>query len=207
LNEFFDRTIAQGSGINPAKSHGTSRLHVQYITQISVRPPTFVVFTAGGKAGLHFSFVRHLENRMREEFGFPGMRVLQFAFGGDATNDHLPHNHTRETVVYTGTHDNDTTVGWWENLDSGQREYCLQYLASDGTEINWDMIRAAMASVADTAIIPMQDVLGLASDARMNLPASTTGNWTWRMKDKVVPEGLSGRLRELTEVYGRIGGF
>jgi GTP-binding protein len=70
LNEFFDRVIVQGSGINPAKSHGTSRLHVQYITQISVRPPTFVVFTAGGKAGLHFSFVRHLENRMREEFGF-----------------------------------------------------------------------------------------------------------------------------------------
>jgi 4-alpha-glucanotransferase len=145
--------------------------------------------------------------RLREEFGFPGMRVLQFAFGGDATNDHLPHNHTRETIVYTGTHDNDTTFGWFENLDSHQREYCLQYLASNGSEINWDMIRAAMASVADTAIIPMQDVLGLASDARMNLPASTTGNWNWRMKDKVVPDDLSARLRELTEAYGRTARF
>lgn len=144
---------------------------------------------------------------LREESGFPGMRVLQFAFGGDATNDHLPHNHTHETVVYTGTHDNDTTIGWFENLDRDQREYCLQYLASDGSEINWDMIRAAMASVADSAIIPMQDVLGLGSDARMNLPASTTGNWTWRMKDKVVPEDLSARLRELTEAYGRTARF
>jgi len=138
-----------------------------------------------------------------EEFGFPGMRVLQFAFGGDATNDHLPHNHTRETVVYTGTHDNDTTIGWWESLDNNQREYCLQYLASDGSEIDWDMIRVAMASVADTAIIPMQDVLGLASDARMNLPASTTGNWTWRMPFNSIPNELIQRLKVLTEVYGR----
>lgn len=140
---------------------------------------------------------------LREEFGFPGMRVLQFAFGGDATNDHLPHNHTRETVVYTGTHDNDTTIGWFENLDSHQREYCLQYLAGDGSEINWDMIRTALASVADTAIIPVQDVLGLASDARMNLPASTTGNWSWRMPFSSIPNELISRLKALTEIYGR----
>lgn len=141
--------------------------------------------------------------RLREEFGFPGMRVLQFAFGGDATNDHLPHNHTHETVVYTGTHDNDTTIGWFENLDSHQREYCLQYLAGDAVAINWDMIRAALASVADTAIIPMQDVLGLASDARMNLPASTTGNWSWRMPFNSIPNELVQRLNALTEIYGR----
>jgi len=141
--------------------------------------------------------------RLREEFGFPGMRVLQFAFGGDATNDHLPHNHTRETVVYTGTHDNDTTIGWFENLDGDQREYCLQYLAIDRSEINWDMIRAAMASVADNAIIPMQDVLGLPSEARMNLPASENGNWTWRMPLNSIPHELIQRLKVLTEVYGR----
>ena len=140
---------------------------------------------------------------LREEFGFPGMRVLQFAFGGDATNDHLPHNHTHETVVYTGTHDNDTTIGWFENLDSYQREYCLQYLAGDAGEINWDMIRAALASVADTAIIAMQDVLGLASDARMNLPASTTGNWNWRLQPSAFTEQLADRLRHLANLYGR----
>ena len=140
---------------------------------------------------------------LREESGFPGMRVLQFAFGGNATNDHLPHNHTHGTVVYTGTHDNDTTIGWFENLDNDQRKYCLQYLASNGSEINWDMIRAAMASVADTAIIPMQDVLGLASDARMNLPASTTGNWSWRMPSNPIPNELIQRLKVLTEIYGR----
>ena len=140
---------------------------------------------------------------LRAEFGFPGMRVLQFAFGGDATNDHLPHNHRHETVVYTGTHDNDTTMGWFENLDGDQREYCLKYLASDGSEINWDMIRAAMASVADTAIIPMQDVPGLGNEARMNLPASTTGNWAWRLQPNALTAQLANRLRELANLYGR----
>jgi len=140
---------------------------------------------------------------LREESGFPGMRVLQFAFGGDATNDHLPHNHTHETVVYTGTHDNDMTIGWFENLDRDQREYCLQYLASDGSEINWVLIRAAMASVADSAITPMQDVLGLGSDARMNLPASTTGNWTWQLQPGAFTEQLADRLRQLANLYGR----
>src|SRR4051812_11364821 len=113
---------------------------------------------------------------LREEFGFPGMRVLQFAFGGDATNDHLLHNHTRDSVVYSGTHDNDTTVGWFSEIGEQDRAHCLSYLASDGGKINWDMIRAAMASVGDWAIIPMQDVLGLGNEARMNLPASEQGN-------------------------------
>ena len=140
---------------------------------------------------------------LRKEFGFPGMRVLQFAFGGDVTNDHLPHNYEHDTVAYTGTHDNDTTIGWFAGLATEEREYCLKYLASEVREINWDMIRAAMASVADTAIIPMQDVLGLSSEARMNLPASESGNWIWRMKNEMVSEDVSARLRELTQVYGR----
>jgi 4-alpha-glucanotransferase len=141
---------------------------------------------------------------LREEFGFPGMRVLQFAFGGDATNDHLPHRHTRDSVVYTGTHDNDTTVGWFSELGEKERAHCLSYLATDGGQINWDMIRAAMASVADLAILPLQDVLGLGNEARMNLPASEQGNWNWRMKPDVLNGELSTRLRDLTTLYGRI---
>ena len=140
---------------------------------------------------------------LREEFGFPGMRVLQFAFGGDATNDHLPHNHTRDSVVYSGTHDNDTTVGWFSEAGEHDRAHCLSYLGGDGSEINWDMIRAAMASVGDWAIIPMQDVLGLGNQARMNLPASEHGNWNWRMKSNVLGRDLSARLRDLAKLYGR----
>ena len=140
---------------------------------------------------------------LRAEFGFPGMRVLQFAFGGDATNDHLPHNHTRDSVVYTGTHDNDTTAGWLANLPGKEREYCLEYLSSTGNEIHWDLIRAVMASVADLAIVPMQDVLGLGSEARMNLPASTSGNWSWRMKPNAINDEIPQRLRELGRLFGR----
>jgi 4-alpha-glucanotransferase len=141
--------------------------------------------------------------QLRESFGFPGMRVLQFAFGGDATNDHLPHNHTRDTVVYTGTHDNDTTIGWFTSLEADARAHCAQYLATEGREINWDMIRAAVASVATTAIIPMQDVLGLGTEARMNLPASKDGNWTWRMKPNATNDEIAERLNDLTRLYGR----
>lgn len=141
---------------------------------------------------------------LREEFGFPGMRVLQFAFGGDATNDHLPHNHTRDSVVYTGTHDNDTTVGWFANLGADEREYALRYLHTDGSDLNWELIRAALASVGNLAILPMQDVLGLGHEARMNLPASETGNWDWRMKPRALTGGLATRLRDLTKLYGRI---
>lgn len=141
--------------------------------------------------------------RLREEFGFPGMRVLQFAFSGDETNEHLPRNHTQDTVVYTGTHDNDTSLGWFQSLNEAERNSCLRELGSDGREVNWDMIREALSSIADTAIIPLQDVLGLDSEARMNLPASETGNWKWRMKPGVLSPDLAGRLRNLTELAGR----
>jgi 4-alpha-glucanotransferase len=142
--------------------------------------------------------------RLRAEFAFPGMRVLQFAFGGDATNVHLPHNHARDSVVYTGTHDNDTTIGWFENLPDQEREYCLNYLSSNGREINWDLIRAVMASVAEVAIIPLQDVLGLGNEARMNLPASTSGNWSWRMAPDAINDEIARRLNELGRLFGRI---
>ncbi|MDT7541578.1 MAG: 4-alpha-glucanotransferase [Acidobacteriota bacterium] len=151
---------------------------------------------------------------LRDEFGFPGMRILQFAFGSDAESRDLPHNYRANVVVYTGTHDNDTTVGWFNSVtghdstrDAAQvereRKYCLDYLDTDGAEINWDFIRAALASVADTSIIPLQDVLGLDGRARMNLPASTAGNWSWRFERGSLTQDVSARLRELTELYGR----
>lgn len=152
---------------------------------------------------------------LRDSFGFPGMRILQFAFGGDAKNHDLPHNYIKNSVAYTGTHDNDTTVGWFHShagagstRDAGQigkeHDFCLKYLNSDGTEIHWDFIRAVWSSVADTAIVPMQDLLGLGNEARMNLPASSSGNWFWRCREGDFNKEISKRLRELTEIYGRI---
>ena len=146
---------------------------------------------------------------LRDSFGLPGMRILQFAFGGDAKNQNLPHNYIRNSVAYTGTHDNDTAVGWWRTrLDAGEsasreREFCLRYLMSDGAEINWDLIRALWSSVADTAIVPLQDALGLDNEARMNVPASSTGNWQWRFRDENLTAETRSRLRSLTETYGR----
>jgi 4-alpha-glucanotransferase len=151
---------------------------------------------------------------LRDDFGFPGMRILQFAFGGDPANHDLPHNYHRNVVVYTGTHDNDTTVGWFESeagtgstRDAAQiereREFCLKYLQADGREIHWAFIRAVLASVADMAIVPLQDVLGLDTTARMNLPNTTSGNWEWRYKAGALTFEISERLKELTELYGR----
>ena len=150
---------------------------------------------------------------LRDDFGFPGMRIVQFAFR-NLINTDLPHNYVPNTVVYTGTHDNDTSVGWFNSQagagstrDAAQiereREFCLQYLNSDGREINWDFIRCAMASVGDTAIVPLQDVLGLDSRARMNLPASTEGNWRWRFRQEALTGNLKDRLKQLTELYVR----
>jgi 4-alpha-glucanotransferase len=151
---------------------------------------------------------------LRDDFGFPGMRVLQFAFSSDSSNRDLPHNYVRNTVVYTGTHDNDTTVGWFTSCAGAgstrdaqqierERAYCMKYLNSDGRQINWDLIRAAFASVANTAIVPLQDVLGLGSQARMNLPASQEGNWRWRFRSDALKKELSDRLKEMTHIYGR----
>jgi 4-alpha-glucanotransferase len=148
-------------------------------------------------------FVTPEVNKLRDEFGIAGMKILQFAFGGDAQNHDLPHNYISNCVAYTGTHDNDTTVGWWRSIKVSEREFCKRYLNSDGKEINWDLIRTAWASVADTAITPMQDILGIGSEGRMNLPATTVNNWQWRMKkDAIRPEHVK-RLRSLSEIYGR----
>lgn len=151
---------------------------------------------------------------LRDHFELPGMRILQFGFGSDTKNPDLPHNYIRNCVVYTGTHDNDTTVGWFTSVagegstrESDQiereRKFCLDYLNSDGKEIHWDFIRALLASVADTAIVPVQDLLGLGNKARMNLPNSTSGNWAWRYEAGALTDEIGARLRKLTETYGR----
>jgi 4-alpha-glucanotransferase len=140
-------------------------------------------------------------------FDFPGMKILQYAFGGDAKNSYLPHNYIPNCCVYTGTHDNETTVGWFKGKGSKQfkqeKDFCLKYLRSNGKEIHWDFIREALASVANTAIIPMQDLLGLDNKARMNVPASASNNWQWRCIEKDFNEKIAIRLRDLVEMYGR----
>ena len=153
-------------------------------------------------------------HELRDEFGFPGMRVLQFAFGGDPGDTHLPHNYERNTVVYTGTHDNDTTRGWFDARSDAnaagneglkrERENALQYLGTDGAQIHWDFVREAFKSVADTAIVPAQDLLGLGSEARMNTPASAEGNWTWRLAHGALTDELRDRLKELTRLCARL---
>ena len=152
--------------------------------------------------------------KLRDDFGFPGMRILQFAFSSDAKNMDLPHNYHRNVVAYTGTHDNDTTVGWFHSVAGVgstrtqaqidiEHSFCTKYLHTSGEEIHWDFIRAVFASVADTAIIPLQDLLGLGTEGRMNLPNSTEGNWSWRFAKAALMDIHGERLRDLTETYGR----
>ncbi len=152
---------------------------------------------------------------MRDRLKFPGMRVLQMAFGNDPkAAEYRPHNHTRHSVVYTATHDHNTTVGWFtakagtqtsqtkEEVEK-ERRYALAYVDTDGREIHWDFIRLALGSVANTAIFPLQDVLGLGSEARMNLPGTFAGNWEWRFTTDMLTPAISDRLRALTRIYER----
>ncbi len=139
---------------------------------------------------------------LRRSLGLPGMKVLQFAFGS-IESDHLPHCLTPDTVVYTGTHDNDTIRGWYAEAGPEERGRALDYLGSDGREIHWDLIRAALTSVADLAVVPIQDVLGLGSEGRLNRPGDAAGNWRWRLAADQLTEELAGRLRRLTELTGR----
>jgi len=146
---------------------------------------------------------------LRQALGFPGMRVLQFAFGGDATNPHLPHTYDDNSVVYTGTHDNDTTAGWFAALppDSRERSYALDYLALTPTTtapvFTWAMLRAANASVAQIALAPLQDALALGGAARMNMPSRPDHNWEWRYQDAQLTPEVAARLKALAATYGR----
>jgi 4-alpha-glucanotransferase len=151
---------------------------------------------------------------LREALDLPGMAILQFAFGTDPqAPEFRPHNYPRHRVVYTGTHDNDTTVGWWtgdvghttrslEEIDA-ERAFTRRYLATAGTEIHWDFIRAVLASVAETAIVPAQDLLGLGSEARMNQPGTPSGNWRWRLQPGQLTGAIAARLAELAETFDR----
>lgn len=142
---------------------------------------------------------------LRQAIGAPGMKILQFAFAGTAHHHFLPHNFDGPGwVVYTGTHDNDTALGWYRSTTEAARHRFRVYAGRDGADVSWDLIRMAWASVAATAIAPMQDVLGLGSEGRMNVPGEARGNWTWRMQDP--PWWATDRLRELAWAYGRLPG-
>lgn len=143
-------------------------------------------------------------HELRIACGFPGMRVFQFAFGDSAANPYLPHNYVPQTVAYTGTHDNDTTVGWWEQLDPHQRDTVRRYLGREADQqIHWAMMRAVSQSVADTAIYPFQDVLGLGSASRMNVPANPKGCWEWRFQWAQVGDAPAAELGAMTRAHGR----
>lgn len=159
-------------------------------------------------------FITGEVNALRQEFGFPGMRVLQFGFGGDAASHDLPHNYDFNSVAYTGTHDNDTVKGWFESRPKNasedemarwtrEREFCLEYLGTRGGEINWDFIRTVLASVSGLSIIPLQDLLGSGSEARMNYPSTREGNWQWRYGAGDLAPELAERLLKLTRLFGR----
>jgi 4-alpha-glucanotransferase len=144
---------------------------------------------------------------LADQFGLPGMRVLQFAFG-EGADAYLPHRYPSNCSVYTGTHDNDTAVGWFESLaptPEGRRERrrVLDYLGSSGRQVHWDLIRIASMSVADLAIFPLQDLLGLGSRARMNVPGTATGNWCWRVDEAALTRALAEQMGKLTAIYGR----
>ncbi|MCO5201292.1 MAG: 4-alpha-glucanotransferase [Chloroflexi bacterium] len=141
---------------------------------------------------------------LRDRLGYPGMAVLQFAFEGGPDNPYLPRNQVENSVVFTGTHDNDTTLGWWESLPEPHRDVVRMELGIDGSDIVDDMIRAAYASVGRTVLIPMQDVLKLGGEARMNRPAVLDGNWGWRFEWPQVPPGRAAWLRELAIATGRL---
>ncbi len=145
---------------------------------------------------------------LRESLGFPGMKVLQFAFGGGQWGDslYLPHNYSPNCVVYTGTHDNDTICGWYHAAPEKTRDHVRRYLGADGSDIAWDLIRLAYSSVASLAITTRQDLLKLGTEARLNLPGTPAGNWEWRLTAGMLTQGIAGRLSDLAELYGRKAG-
>jgi 4-alpha-glucanotransferase len=140
---------------------------------------------------------------LRDDYGFPGMKILQFAFGSGSANSYLPHNHIRNCVVYTGTHDNDTSAGWYNGLSDKERLSLCEYLGLSDKNPAEGLVCAALMSVADTAIIPFQDILGLPTASRMNVPGVPDGNWEWRFSWDMVDKGLAARFNHMLETYGR----
>ncbi len=140
---------------------------------------------------------------MREEFGFPGMKIFQFAFATDPDDPFLPHNYPRNCVAYTGTHDNDTAKGWYNSAPNIERDLFRRYVARSGDDASWDMIRAVWSSVSIMALAPMQDFLSLGTEARMNYPSRASGNWFWRMLPGALTPSLLARIKETNYLYSR----
>jgi 4-alpha-glucanotransferase len=141
--------------------------------------------------------------KLRDDFGFPGMKVLQFAFADGVENAFLPHNYSSNTVVYTGTHDNDTSLGWYQTATEREKDFARRYMNVSGNEIPRDLVKLALRSVADMAILPFQDVLGLGTEHRMNLPGTTQGNWEWRFTWDMVQPYHATNLYETTALAAR----
>lgn len=175
------------------------RAVTQALGEVAIIAEDLGDFDAESRAGV---------DALRAEFGFPGMKVLQFAFGSGPANPFLPHNYRPDCVAYTGTHDNDTAVGWYERTSTeAERDHARRYLRCDGSDIAWDLIRAAWASVAQTAMTTAQDLLSLGHEARMNTPATCGApNWCWRLLPGALDDRVAARLRELTYLYGRLPG-
>lgn len=141
---------------------------------------------------------------LRDRYNFPGMKILQFAFDSGPDDPDLPHHHVRHGIVYTGTHDNDTTKGWYTSISEAERCEMNAYLGASGEDCVSDLIRAALMSVANTAIIPFQDILKLGSEARMNIPGKPYGNWEWRLSWGMIPHNMAATVRSQVERYGRV---
>ena len=142
--------------------------------------------------------------KMVQDCGFPGMKLLQFAFDARDNSAYLPHNHIKNCVVYSGSHDNDTILGWMKNSPRETVEYAAEYLGLTVKDANWGMMKAVWASVADTAIVTMQDLLGLGDEARMNIPSTTGNNWKWRMKPDALSQELAGKIYHQMINYARL---
>lgn len=149
-------------------------------------------------------FITDSVREMLTKSGFPGMKILMFGFSGNPQDEHTVYNHQANSVVYTGTHDNETTYGWYNSIEGNNKRIVDEYLSiEDGKDVNWKLIKAAMGSVAETCIIPMQDLLGLGNEARMNVPSTVGTNWKWRMKKGAFSKELVEKLKLTTEVFGR----
>ena len=151
-------------------------------------------------------FVTETVKQLLADAGYPGMKIIEFAFDSREAGDYIPYNYTKNCVVYTGTHDNDTLQGWYKAINEEDREFAIEYLGNKATpveEIHWDFIRLALSTVADTCVIAAQDYLGLGSEARINTPSSIGGNWEWRVKKGVFTKELSQKILKLSKIYGR----
>ena len=141
--------------------------------------------------------------KLRDYFGFPGMKILQFAFDSGADNPYLPENHVPNSVIYPGTHDNNTSLGWWEALDSAGKQRVRDYLVNPCDHMPWTLIETALSSVANLAVIPLQDILSLPAKDRMNTPGTSTGNWQWRFLPAALSQEISNQLKYHSQLYGR----